>query len=244
MALIAAPESLVSYPISVDTRPAPAPVGEPTELRLRVHRPEGDGDVREFVAVHEKLLHLFIVSEDLSHFEHLHPTLSDDGTFVVRARFPAKGRYQVIADFVPRGGMPQLTERTIFTARYRAPLQTTHLAAGSSRRFATQGRSVTLDANELAAGRPILLVARVDGAPLEPYLGAWAHILVVSEDLVDVAHAHADREGNTLRFELTLPRAGSYRAWLQVQLGGEVITAPFVLTARRPEARFLEPATP
>src|SRR5262249_41631292 len=88
----------------------------------------------------------------------------------------------------------------------------------------------------IIAGRKIAITFRIlpnDG--LEPYLGAMAHALVASADLIDMNHSHPfqaiDEPGagaKDLLFEnITFPRQGIYRIWIQFQRRGVVNTAFF-----------------
>src|SRR5262249_48968369 len=64
---------------------------------------------------------------------------------------------------------------------------------------------------------------------IQPYLGAWGHMLAVSDDLIDVMHTHpflADG-GPRVQFNLIFPRARTYRVWVQFQRAGVVNTATF-----------------
>ena len=82
------------------------------------------------------------------------------------------------------------------------------------------------------------------GAPvrdLTPYLGAWGHTLILSEDQADYVHSHplelvpeaSARGGPEVTFEALLPRPGLYRVWTQfVRGGGEPITGSFTVRAR------------
>ena len=53
---------------------------------------------------HEKLLHLIIVSKDLSYFNHVHPEYKGKGVFEIENEFPAGGEYRMVADFKPTDG--------------------------------------------------------------------------------------------------------------------------------------------
>ena len=59
------------------------------------------------------------------------------------------------------------------------------------------------------AGKKTMLFFRVSPAEgLEPYIGAWAHLLAVSNDLIDTIHSHpflADG-GPAMQFNLFFPR--------------------------------------
>ena len=67
----------------------------------------------------------------------------------------------------------------------------------------------------------------VDG--LEKYLGAWAHMLAASNDLIDMIHQHPYRvdEHQMVEFEMVFPRPQVYRVWVQLQRKGVVNTAHF-----------------
>jgi hypothetical protein len=82
------------------------------------------------------------------------------------------------------------------------------------------------------AGKKSMLFFRAEPAEgLEMYLGAWAHLLVVSHDLIDTIHSHpflADG-GPAMQFNLFFPRAASYRLWIQIQRHGVINTAAFTV---------------
>jgi len=70
-------------------------------------------------------------------------------------------------------------------------------------------------------------VTPVEG--FEKLLGAWGHMLVASDDLIDMIHTHpfiADG-GPQVQFNVTFPRARMYRLWVQFQRNGVINTAHF-----------------
>jgi hypothetical protein len=75
-----------------------------------------------------------------------------------------------------------------------------------------------------------------DLAPMEgvqPWLGAWGHLLSASADLLDLVHVHPawDPYQNQIQFNVIFPRPGQYTLWAQFQRNGQVNTARFDLTA-------------
>lgn len=86
-----------------------------------------------------------------------------------------------------------------------------------------------------------LTVADANGAPvtaLEPLMGAYAHLVGFSADGSSMVHGHpegeepmdaAARGGPALTFDLHPTVAGPSRVFVQVKIGGKVITAPFTL---------------
>src|SRR4051794_36854439 len=91
------------FSLELTTIPEHPVAGKPVELRFRIIRqdqgrlaPDGQWiaqpeQVRRFETVHEKLMHFFIISRDLGHFSHEHPTPLPDGSFSLRYTFPASG---------------------------------------------------------------------------------------------------------------------------------------------------------
>ena len=81
------------------------------------------------------------------------------------------------------------------------------------------------------------LVFRLDPVEgLEPFLGAWGHLLLASTDRQDLIHTHpflAYPEKGRLQFNVIFPRPGVHRVWLQVQQAGQVRTVHFDVPVKR-----------
>jgi hypothetical protein len=198
---------------------------------LRVFDPQTRAAVRKFEIVHEKLIHLFAVSEDLEFFAHVHPVPQEDGSFIVEMELPRSGMYRLLADFYPEGSVPQLVAATLYVsgpenhARLRSsldPCRATNLTA-----------SLRLDPDQPIAGLESKLFFTLEpAAELELYLGAWGHMLAASEDLIDLMHLHpflADASKGAMQFNAIFPRPGMYRIWTQFQRAGQVNTTVFTL---------------
>jgi Heavy metal binding domain len=197
----------------------------------------------EFQTVHERELHAFIVSRDLRFFEHAHPTRSNRGEFSLLVTFPALGEYMVFADFVPNGALPQMLQQLVVTPGFRGRMERHGFTAGLDDQIA-DGLRFALKIEEFKAGTPSLLTFIVTdaatGAPvkdLEPYLGATGHLFFANADFVDAAHSHPleTGPGPTIRFLTRFNAAGLYRAWLQVQRLGRVVTVAWTLDVPEPQ---------
>jgi hypothetical protein len=245
MALVLAPPpNYEPYHLDVATKPqAPAP-GRNTEIRLRIREPRTNAPVKDFEIVHERIFHLFILSQDLEFFAHVHPELQRDGSFVQTAVLPRPGAYRLIADFLPLGGPPQLVQESVVTAGYTGSLVPNARVVADVADKVVGGVRVKLAMPPPIGGKEQLVTFEFEdaatGSPvsdLEPYLGAVGHLLLVSADLQTVAHSHpvADMSaavGPTVVFQALFPRAGTYRFWVQFQRHGRVLVAPFTVEAR------------
>lgn len=240
MALVPIPPPRVGeYGVDVDLKPRPE--GGASGLTLRVSTPDGDQHVTRFVEVHERRLHLFIISRDLSRFAHEHPRLDETGTFVLDAPIEP-GAYTIIADFLPEGGTPQMVHRAVVTPGYDGPLFAPPPRLDVTPREVTVGElRVRVKTGEVTALRPASMtfeiVDRARGTPvvdLQPYLGAAAHLLIVTPDLTIALHGHPEEgfgSGPEVSFDPVLPVPGVYKMWLQFQRAGQVMTVPFVIEA-------------
>ncbi|CAM3278741.1 hypothetical protein NODU109028_08865 [Nocardioides dubius] len=220
------------YTLALDA--AHAEPGTSREIAFRITGPQGD-PVTEFEVAHEKELHLIVVRRDLTGFQHVHPTRDDDGTWRVDVDL-TPGTWRVFADFQATGG-PALT----LGADLHVPGQTEHVVTEPNRVAQVGDYEVTLN-GDLAAGQGAMLTLSVakDGEPvtdLEPYLGAYGHLVALRAG--DLAYLHAHPEGDPsdpatpsgpeVGFHVTAPSAGRYHLYLDFQHDGVVRTAAFVL---------------
>ena len=229
MALVAGVPDPIEFHVDVSAMPASPEAGRPAVLQYAVHDPWKDRPVSSFNLVHEKLFHTFVVSQDLQFFVHGHPTLVTDGIFQFPITFPKPGMYRVLGDFYPAGGLPQLSSATVFVPGDAPP------APALTRDYSTKTAEnlhvslETIPAQPVATGRTQMRFVVEGDHPLEKYLGAWAHMLLASSDLIDMMHEHpflADG-GPRVEFEIVFPRPGIYRIWAQFQSAGVVNTAHF-----------------
>ncbi len=230
MTLVASLPVALEYPVRVETEPAVLRPGQPVDLTFLIFDPKTNQPVRKYEIVHEKLFHLFIVSRDLSFFVHDHPEVQPDGSFRFRAVFPRPGEYRLLCDFYPAGGTPQMIARTLIVPgeAVRPAALKPDLAPKESENLRVELRT---EPPQPLAGQKTMLFFKLSPADgLEPYLGASGHMLVASEDLIDMIHTHPAYAGPE-QFNVIFPRPGIYRVWVQFQRLGVVNTAAFNVNA-------------
>jgi hypothetical protein len=224
----------IEYPVDLTTDPERIVPGEDALLNFGIADPRTHKPVREFEVVHEKLYHLFVVSQDLEFFLHTHPEREPNTDFHLNMRFPKPGLYRLLSDFYPAGGTPQLIVNTVVVPgrgfALAHPTLDPDIAPQNS-----ENAKVEMESAAPTAGTGVLLNFHVkpnDG--IEPYLGTMAHMLAASSDLVDMIHQHPIRTTDSrwggyknLQFNMTFPRPGVYRVWIQFQRKGVVNTVAF-----------------
>ena len=230
MKLVAGLPDPVEYHVDLTVTPRRLEVGQKARINLSVHDPWKDRPVTNYQIVHEKLFHLFAVSQDLQFFVHDHPIGPDqNGNFYYDIVFPKPGMYRVLGDFYPDGATPQLIAETVIVPG-KPPVSPIIPRDYSTKDTENMRVETKTDPEQPLAGEKTLVyftVGPVDG--FEKYLGAWAHMLAASDDLIDMIHTHpliADG-GPQVEFSLVFPRARTYRIWVQFQRKGVVNTAHF-----------------
>lgn len=229
MALVAGLPDPVEFPVQLLVSPRRPRVGAPVDLRFRVLHPVKRQPVSKLLVMHEKLFHLFLISQDLTYFAHEHPEPQPDGSLLYQATFPKPGTYRLVCDFFPEGGTPQLVTKTLIVPGTRAPVATLSPDTSPRRVDNVEFRLVTEPAEPLAGKKTLLFFELAGLRRLEPFLGSWAHMLIASADLLDLVHLHPviAEGGPKMQFNVIFPRAGVHRVWIQIQDEGRVITAAF-----------------
>ena len=223
-------------------------------------KPVGPADL---LVAHTEKLHLLIIDPTLTDYQHVHPVPGrrpGEWTFQFAPRFG--GLYRLFADFTPAAtgrGLYASTDLAVAGAgpeivgpvgdRAARPARPTIGPAVEVDSKSADATTVVVDgyrftlvpAAALRANRPAdlaLAVMRPDGGrvPLEPVMGAFAHLVAFDEVRSGFAHLHPnetdlarppDAVAPRLTFKVTVPRAGRYAIWAQVKLGGREVFAPF-----------------
>jgi hypothetical protein len=201
-------------------------------------------------------VHLIIVRRDLAEIVHRHPPIAADGTISDTITLPGPGPYRVVVDAYPaHGSQPnfQLFSSLRAKGAYRPQpigrFRSTAVVDGY--RFHLIGRP-TLHA--IQAGIIHATVTGPDGKPaaFQPWYGALAHAVFFRQGSLDYFHTHVCAPGaagctsvlgatkvtgesstpGKLTVGVLVPLPGTWRLFLQCQVDGHVLTAPFTLTVK------------
>ena len=238
------------YDVSLQSDPAAPSSKEPVTLTIIVTERETGKRIGQFEVIHDKLVHLVVVSDDLSYFAHIHPRLDDkEMIFTIQHTFPTAGRYVMWVDAKPRGG-GQFAKGFHLDlkggdVRKPAPIVADknfakYVAAGS------QTYQVRLMVPEsIKSGQDVEIVFKLSDSQgssitdLEPLMAAGGHCVIIHSDVGKFFHVHPLEEvgagwrgGPAVAFRANFPSPGLYKAWGQFQHRGNVITADFVLEAK------------
>jgi hypothetical protein len=203
-------------------------------LRFTITGP-GGAAVTTYAIVHDKPLHLIVIRRDLSGFQHLHPTMAPDGTWSVGLTLAAPGSYRAIVDFTAIVGGRQVA--TTLGTDLTVPGSYAPVALPAPvREDATKDFTVSYEGTpRTESTQPILMsVTGADGLPatLEPYLGAYGHLVVLRQGDLGYVHVHPESQlvDGKVKFWLAAPGPGTYRMFFNYQVAAQVHTAAWTTT--------------
>lgn len=218
---------------------APTKPGAGGVLSLTITGPDGQ-PVTDYKLEHEKELHLIAVRADGQHFAHVHPTMDADGTWSIPWQWAAPGTYRVFADFVPAAtgeGTTLSTSAQVAGDYDPVPAKPITTATVDGYEVGVQGDLVAGESSNLT-----MTVTRAGEAvtELEPYLGAFGHLVALREADLAYLHVHPHGEepqtgqtsGPDVVFEASVPTPGRYLLYLDFQVDGQVRSAPLVIDTR------------
>lgn len=226
---------------------------EEAQLSFQVYEATNGIQVSLFKQIQEKLAHLIIVDSELNYFDHVHP-MQNGSVFTIPYRFPANGRYHLYLDFQPIGGIEQQMAFTVKVgqqgeAKKATQTPDTNLSKTFGPYQVTLKPSAPLKAAAMSLGQQTITFEIADAQSkqpitnLEPYLGAFGHLVMINQQTYDYIHVHPTRlvppkpgeqGGPTVEFTpigIYGPfKPGTYRAWAQFQQNGQVFVADFTVT--------------
>jgi hypothetical protein len=220
-------------PLTTEIKP-----GHATDFRFAVTGPDGK-PVTAYQVQHNKKLHFIVVPRDLGGFQHLHPTEDAGGVWSVPLTLPQPGAYRIFADFVPAGAAGMTLGADLSAAGDYEPKKLPE----TGRTATVDGYTVTLDGDLTPSGTSKLtLKVAKDGKPvtdLQPYLGAYGHLVALRAGDLAYLHVHPDGEpgdgktpaGPKITFYAEVPSGGDYRLFLDFQHARAVHTADFTVHA-------------
>ena len=214
-----------------------APAGPATPLSFSVLGPDG-APVTRYETAHDEDLHLVAVRRDLTGYQHVHPQLGADGVWRTPLALEP-GSWRLFADFTAAAdGEGRVLGADLAVPGAFEPQPLPAPATVSE----VDGYTVVLG-GELTPGEESELTLSVsrDGVPvtdLEPYLGAYGHLVALRDGDLAYLHVHpADEDGARpspgpqVRFATTAPSAGTFRLFLDFKHDGQVRTAEFTVPA-------------
>jgi hypothetical protein len=237
---------------------APAIPGQPTKVSFVIRQPDGEPltHFKRGPGPHTGV-HLIFVRKDLAAIVHTHPPISPDGTIHDTITFTKPGPYRLVVDVYPSTTGPQRNFQLFGSLRvagtYRPvplpPFRSSVVVDGY--RFTMTGRP---SLHAIQAAFLTIHVSDPQGKPVRftPWFGALAHAIFFRRGSLDYFHTHVCARGaagctstlgatkvtgssstpGKLSVGVLVPVPGTWRLFLQSQVAGHILTAPFTLQVR------------
>ena len=236
---VVAVRSPVVVTLQADREPAR---DQATRFTLRLATASGKPVAPEdLIVAHTRKLHLLIVDPTLNDYQHVHPEPGRRaGEWMFTLTPQRAGTYRVFADFTPAATQRGLYASADFTVPgtvatvVREPNTTAQVS-----RFNFE----LVTPPSFQAGKVADLKFRIESqgrdkvpVPLQPVMGAFAHLVAFDEARSGFAHLHPNETDLSqppdalrpeLNFKVTIPAPGRYVIWAQVNLGGGEVFVPF-----------------
>jgi len=185
--------------------------------------------------MHEKALHLFVFDLALAEYSHLHPEFKN-GVWETPLELKTNGTYLVWAQGEISVGAAKFKSDVEIKVIGGLPANPSPPALVDVRRGTDRISQLTISNDKLRAGQmimPTMTFARADGSrpDITPYLGALAHVVIVSQDDKKLLHVHpmSTANPNQLMLHITFETAGLYRVWAQFLDAGVLKTVALAL---------------
>lgn len=239
---------------SVNFVPSNTPsVGDTSVIIISILNATTGEPISSLDTVHERIMHVFLVGEDLETLFHIHPEDYVNGTYYqefgvyqLAQAFEESGRYLLVADYTHMGQNVVMS----FPFDVAGQNKMTRSPLSFERDGMFDGYNVSLQIPErIEAGNQIDMVYHIerDGEEikdLQLYLGSEMHVLVVKDDLSKSGHTHVYIPAHALHFgsmtqryygpnipiRYVFDRPGNYVIFGQFQHDGNVVTARFAVT--------------
>lgn len=203
-----------------------------------------------FKSLYTKPMHLIIVDDSLSYFNHIHPT--QVGTKMqITTSFPHPGVYHLYIDFQPLGGIEQ---QIGFTLPVGNPEKVITATQKPNTNFTKKVGNYVVSLNQepfqadlLDHGQQLLTFTVTDSngkgvTTLKPYLASFGHLVMVNQKTYEYLHVHPtnlvapkqnETSGPTVEFMplglYNTIKPGIYRIFAQFNPDNNLIMADYTI---------------
>ena len=232
------------YDVILKYNPTVPKGGQPTLITIKIRENKTEKRVKEFDLLHEKLMHVIIISEDLAYFSHIHPIFDDkEDIFTVYHQFPETGEYKIWVDFKPKDGNQTLVSFKLdnMIGNAHKPIRITK-ESQYTKQIDENYKVELILPKEIEPNKPVNFTFNILDqnsnaiTDLTPLMSAGGHSVIISSNLEEFLHVHPTEEvspewkgGPTISFRTIFPHSGLYKIWGQFQHRGITITADFTV---------------
>lgn len=217
-----------------------------SNINFQIFNATNGEQVKDFAVNQEKVMHLIIVSDDLTYFDHVHPDLKD-GIFSINYKLPKGGTYRLYIDFQPKGMSEQVFAFKVGSSKEKPQiLKSFDMASIQNNIKATLILPKNLNSKDLSTGKELVVFQFSDAKTGEDiknigtYLGAFGHLIMINTDTYQYVHVHPNLTYTPIDGEETGPKVsfsplgiygniepGIYKLFGQFKINGKLQTFTF-----------------
>ncbi len=202
--------------------------GAPTAFTFRIVDEDGM-PVTHFDQLHERAMHVVVLSRNLVDYLHLHPTMEADGRWTAPLPALAPGSYRVFADFQPTGAANLTLGTDLSVPGMVDAVPLPHPVSATI----VDGYNVTMRGSAAVGAEALTFTVQREGSTVrtDPYLGAAGHLVAIRAGDLAFLHVHpeAGSPDPAATFIGEFPTAGTYRLFFDFFHAGTVHTAAFTV---------------
>lgn len=220
---------------STDTVPA----GAPSTFSFHITGPDGHA-VTRYQPYESKLTLFYLVRSDLTNYQYLESTMRQDGTWDVQMPPLTPGSYRAYVTFAA----PDASEGTplmyVLSRPFTVPGASAAVALPAPTTSTTADGYTVAIAGQLKAAQPVPLAIRIEsgGKPVQFFtriLDGYAHLTafrvgdMAFARILSTGRSSADNGAGPLTAQAVFPEGGTWRLFVQFQLGDKMHTAAFTV---------------
>lgn len=220
--------------------------GVPTKLDLEIWDTNTRQKLTDFETVSEQKIHVLVVDTTLKHFQHLHPTITAE-KITIDLTLPETGVYKAYATFQPFGAGEQIYNFNLYAGDVFDQARPDALLTKHQSKLGDLTVEINspdeLDRTNLSSGKqPLTFNLKDDSgnsiAELEPYLGNYGHLSMISHYNYGFVHIHPVEFQNSrspVSFTIADRKeliAGKYTLFFEFKYQGKVYTADFIINLK------------
>ncbi len=208
------------------------------ELSFKLYGEDGHNfGPNDLKIMHQKRLHLLLVRDDMTGFQHLHPEYAN-GSWTVKTNVPEQGKYQMYVDIAPIEEVASVLRVPLTiggdTNNAQAPTPNSDRSAQDGEYTAKLTIDQPLKTKETKQWTFAVTQNGKSVTKLKPYLGAYGHVVELRHmDPDDFFHVHPITENQPadgkVVFEGTFPVKGRYTLYAQFNVDGSIKTFPITV---------------
>jgi hypothetical protein len=228
-------KSHTSAQVQFDFETNPSEVSVDNDTDISIHPLDShNGRTVSLEKIHEKEMHLLVVSEDLSCFSHLHPIRVND-KYQINHQFPKAGKFHLFVDYSINGNQGVARHEILVKGKPEEPdslPQESLIWKEAPYKLKLPEDQLPIFPQEMIGLTLLVYHNEVLITALDTYLGALAHVVIISEDVKQYLHVHpveTSQKGPEIKLHTSFPEAGKYKMFIQFKHKNKVMTASLVL---------------